>query len=112
MRGIVLENRICPRCGSYISYVERRNKNGNIYFYAVHRWRGKEGRNHTRKCYLGKDLEAKFLPVNLYLSQLDLKVIREFFVSRKRIPRWKKERAKELFDKIFNSDRDVVVRKL
>ena len=26
--------------------------------------------------------------------------------------RWKKERAKELFDRIFNSSRDVIIKKI
>jgi len=110
--NMVLEERICPRCGNYINYLEKRVHGNSIYFLAVHKWRGKDGKIHVHKCYLGKNLEAKFLPVNLYLSQMDLGILRDYFVSRKRIPKWKREKAKELFDKIFNTDRNVIIKKI
>jgi len=47
-----MADRVCPRCGQKYSYIEKRKKNGQIYLYAVHRW--KEGKkNKIKKCYLG-----------------------------------------------------------
>jgi len=50
---------VCPRCGGFISWVERRRVGNRIYYYAVHvidskRVCGKIVRR-IRKCYLGPE---------------------------------------------------------
>lgn len=46
--------RFCPRCNAPYSYLERRNKNGHIYVYAVHYSR-ENGKRKFVKCYLGAE---------------------------------------------------------
>lgn len=48
-----MDARTCVRCGEPYSYVEAREKNGQTYFYAVHRQRASPGHAKIHKCYLG-----------------------------------------------------------
>jgi len=46
--------KFCPRCEQPYSWLEKRNKDGHIYYYAVHLISdGKE--RHVHKCYLGAE---------------------------------------------------------
>lgn len=49
--------RICPRCGSRISWVERHRHGGRVYLIAVHYlgYDRETGRKNVRKCYLGPE---------------------------------------------------------
>ena len=56
MESKVVElKKVCPRCGSEYSYIERRSVGGNIYYYAVHYYRDPSGKRRVRKCYLGPE---------------------------------------------------------
>lgn len=46
------ENKICPRCGSQYSYLERKRVYGRVYVYAVHEYR-EGGKRHRKWCCLG-----------------------------------------------------------
>ena len=58
----LLKHRICPRCKSPFSYLERHRdrKTGKVYYYAVHyegytRTPSGKIKKKVRKCYLGPD---------------------------------------------------------
>lgn len=42
----------CPKCGNRYSWIERRVRGDQIYYYAVHEKR-EEGKRKVKKCYLG-----------------------------------------------------------
>ena len=44
--------RVCPRCKSVYSYIERKKVYGREYLYAVHEYR-ENGKRHKKRCYLG-----------------------------------------------------------
>ena len=48
------EERVCPRCGSRYSWLERKAIHGRIYVYAVHEWR-EGGRRRRKWCLLGPE---------------------------------------------------------
>jgi len=69
--------KVCPRCGSTYSYIERRRINGKTYLYAVHYVEGKR-----RRCYLGADVYTYFNkvygPVMDLLGFTDVNVVLEY----------------------------------
>ena len=46
----------CPRCGTPYSYIEKRKVGDKVYYYAVHYYRGPDGKRRVRKCYLGPEV--------------------------------------------------------
>ena len=53
------EKMICPRCGRPIDWIEKANRNGRVYYYAVH-YLGSTSVNgklkkKVKKCYLGPE---------------------------------------------------------
>ena len=46
---------VCPRCGRPIDWVERRVKNGHVYYYACHVITDENGQKRRKKCYLGPE---------------------------------------------------------
>jgi len=49
--------RLCPRCGGRISWIERHKHGGRVYLVAVHYlgYDKETGRKNVRKCYLGPE---------------------------------------------------------
>ena len=51
--GLALEGEACPRCGLRVNWLEKRERGGRAYYYAVH-YKGREGgKKVVSKCYLG-----------------------------------------------------------
>lgn len=46
---------VCPVCGRPIDWVERRVRNGHVYYYAYHYINDVNGKRKVKKCYLGAD---------------------------------------------------------
>jgi len=45
----------CPVCGLPIDWVEKRVRNGHVYYYAYHYVKDENGKRKVKKCYLGAD---------------------------------------------------------
>ena len=67
---------VCPRCGQPISYIERRRRGNQVYYYAIH-YEGYERtpdgkpRPKLRRCYLGPE---KYVLTNRILAATGVQV--------------------------------------
>jgi hypothetical protein len=51
----IKKDRICPKCGQKISYIEKKLIGRNTYLYAVHVKR-EGGKRKVKRCYLGPEI--------------------------------------------------------
>ena len=84
-----IRGRTCPRCGAPYSYIEKREKDGRIYYYAVHYFYGDDGRRHARKCYLGPD-------TYIYVSKLHKSLVLEGMIEKGRIMDYVRDLEREI----------------
>ncbi len=57
-----MSQRVCPKCGLPYSYLEKREVNGRVYYYAVHYYR-EGGKRRKRRCYLGPKVYGYVSPI-------------------------------------------------
>ena len=124
MAGIRFDT--CPICGEKVSYIERRKIGNRVYLYSVHVKR--EGKKRTvKKCYLGKEtkylylLETGqekasipetdfFITERIKISKDELNDIILYYDKRdtKGMTKERRDRARELFKKVFSSGKKIV----
>ena len=115
----VVSSRICPKCGSPFSYLEKRKKGSKVYLYAVHVSR-LAGKRHIKKCYLGLSSTTpqatpqtpqtpQETPHIVVLSKSDLEAILLYYNKRVRCPESVRKRAKQLFEQIFSPGRKTLI---
>ena len=119
----VVSSRICPKCGSPFSYIEKRKKGTKEYLYAVHVSRI-SGKRHVKKCYLGPlsttpqatpqtqltpQLTPQETPHIVVLSKSDLEAILLYYGKRVKCPESVRKRAKQLFEQIFSPGRKTLI---
>jgi hypothetical protein len=118
--------KICPKCGEKITYIERRKIGRKVYLYAVHRKR--EGtKSRVKRCYLGKESpliteaimgqEKGSIPQisgsiteTIRITKDELQDVLIYYDKRrtKELTKERRDRAKEIFRKVFTSGRRVI----
>ncbi len=114
----------CPRCGQIFSYLEKRKKGNREYLYAVHVNREK-GKRRIKKCYLGSPERAPHLTPHLTpqeapqsiswlmekieLSEEDYLAIMLYYGKRVKCPENVRNRARELFNRIFSKGEKILI---
>ncbi len=125
MEGI--SGKICPKCGQKFSYLEERRIGNRIYHYAVH-VRREKGKRKVKKCYLGASITiapsqvtVAFQPPRVMiapqtpqierieLSEEDYNAIIQYYDKRVKCPEAIRNKARELFRKIFSKGEKLLV---